>query len=116
LGVGPSIPPIGEDEFINEGHGSYFGREHSIDAEWLAEFDRVLGPLEGRSAELARPDGETDWMVVDSWCRQHLWGSWTGGYYTGQPLPESTPDWPVRSLILAACPHLSPPPAGPPIL
>jgi hypothetical protein len=118
LGVGPAIPPIGEDEFLNEGHGTYIAREHLTagDAEWLAEFDRVIGPIEGRVAELARPDGEKEWMIVDSWCRQLIWGPWTNGYYTGQPLPAFSTDWPIRSAIEEACPLLPKPPAGPPLL
>lgn len=116
LGVGPSIPPIGEDEFLNEGHGSYLAREHSIDAEWLTEFSRVIGPIEGTANVLARPAGEKEWMIVDSWCRQLLWGPWSFGYYTGQPLPAFSPDWPIRSAILNACPLLPKPPAGPPLL
>ena len=115
-GIGPSLPPIGEDEFLNEGHGSYFGREHSDDAEWLAEFDRLMGPLEGRAQTLTRPPGEKEWMTVDSWCRQHIWGSWPGGYYTGQPLPGPSASWPIRSAILTACPLLQPPPKSPPLI
>jgi hypothetical protein len=116
LGVGPAIPPIGEDEFLNEGHGTYVAREHSDDAEWLAEFDRVIGPIEGRTPVLSRPAGEKEWMTVDSWCRQHIWGPWSFGYYTGQPLPPVSPDWPMRSLILTACPVLQPPPPLHPLL
>jgi hypothetical protein len=115
-GLGPSLPPIGEDEFLNEGHGSYFGREHADDAEWLAEFDRLMGPLEGRAATLIRPAGEKEWMTVDSWCRQHIWGSWPGGYFTGQAVPGSSASWPIRSAILAACPLLQPPPKSPPLI
>jgi hypothetical protein len=114
-GFGPSLPPVGEDEFLNEGHGSYLARSHDDD-EWLTEFDRLLGPLEGRTAAPARPDGEREWMRVDSWCRQHIWGKWAGGYHTGQALPPIDVRWPVRSSLLAACPALQPPPRSAPLL
>ena len=111
-GVG-SLPVIGEEEFLSEGHGSYFARETGKVTDWLKEFERIIGPLEGRAKELKRPEGERDWMIVDSWCRQHLWGSWGGGYYldgkTKLPAGADTA-WPVRSAILEACPHLQPAP------
>jgi hypothetical protein len=110
-GIGPSLPPVGEDELLNEGYGSYFAREiPGDDAAWLAEFDRILGPLEGRAKPLGRPAGERDWMLVDSWCRQHIWGNWAGGAYrAGGTLPPSAPlQWPVRTAILGACPALQP--------
>lgn len=85
------LPPLGEDEYMSEGHGSYFGREAGpAELEsWLEEFDRIMAPLEGRAKPLARPDGEREWMIVDSYCRQHIWGAWKGGYYIeGEtPLP-----------------------------
>jgi hypothetical protein len=108
-----TLPVIGEEEFLSEGHGSYFARETGKVGAWLKEFDRILGPLEGRARELKRPDGEGDWMIVDSWCRQHLWGSWTGGYYLEgkTELPGAADaSWPVRSTILDVCPHLQPTP------
>ena len=108
-----SLPVIGEEEFLSEGHGSYFARETGKVGAWLKEFERIIGPLEGRAKELKRPDGERDWMIVDSYCRQHLWGSWGGGYYVEgkTELPAgSEPSWPLRSTILDVCPHLQPAP------
>jgi len=104
LGIG-DVPPVGEEEFMSEGHGSYFAREDKGNA-WLAEFDRILAPMEGRKRPLDRPDGERDWMIVDSFCRQHLWGSWGEGYFRrGETkLPGYDPQWPVRSAIEAGCP------------
>ena len=106
-GVG-SVPPIGEEEFLSEGHGSYFARETGKIKDWLKEFDRIMAPMEGRAKELKRPAGERDWMVVDSFCRQHLWGGWNGGYFLDgkTELPGQDPDYPVRSLIEQSCPHL----------
>ncbi|HYP22771.1 MAG TPA: S8/S53 family peptidase [Actinomycetota bacterium] len=102
-------PPLGEDEFLNEGHGTYLGL---LDGEktWLEEIARVVGPMLGRAKVLDRPEGEREWMVVDSFCRQHLWGSWTGGYYVEgkTDLPGTSPDWPLRSLIETACPNVPP--------
>lgn len=107
-----SAPPIGEEEFLNEGHGSYFGRETGRTEDWLKEFERIIAPLEGRAKTIDRPDGELEWMIVDSFCRQHIWGAWRGGYYiegkTKMPGPD--PAWPTRSSIESSCPYLQPPP------
>jgi hypothetical protein len=104
-------PVIGEEEFMAEGYGSFFARETGKIKEWLAEFDRILGPLEGRAKTLPRPEGERDWMAVDSFCRQHLWGPWKGGAYVEgkTELPGVDPAWPVRSQIEETCPQTQPP-------
>lgn len=106
-----AAPAIGEEEFLNEGHGSYFGRETGRVEDWLEEFERILAPLEGRAEVLERPSGEREWMIVDSFCRQHLWGAWLGGYYIEgkTELPGYDPMWPTRSSIESACPNLEPP-------
>ena len=104
-------PAVGEEEFLNEGHGSFFGRETGRVRDWLKEFERVIGPLEGRRDVLERPAGEREWMIVDSFCRQHLWGSWRGGYYIDgrTDLPGVSADAPLRSAIETSCPYLVPP-------
>lgn len=106
-----TIPAIGEEEFLNEGHGSFFGRETGKLGPYLKELDRVLGPLMGTKKALKRPAGEREWMIVDSFCRQHLWGSWKGGYYVEgkTDLPGVDPAWPLRSTIESSCPFLIPP-------
>ena len=106
-GVG-DLPKIGEEEFLNEGHGSYFARETGRLKDYLKEFERIIAPLEGRARELKRPAGERDWMIVDSMCRQHLWGSWNGGYFLEgkTKLPGQDGAYPVRSAIEETCPHL----------
>ena len=110
-GVG-QLPAVGEEEFLNEGHGSYFGRETGRLNDYDKEFQRIVGPLFGTGKALERPVGETEWMIVDSFCRQHLWGAWKGGYYIEgkTELPESTPTAPLRTLIKESCPLLQPPP------
>ena len=47
-------------------------------------------------------------MIVDSYCRQHLWGEWNGGYYVDgkTDLPGSDPAYPVRSSLEHGCPLL----------
>ena len=104
-----AAPAIGEDEFMAEGHGTYFGRLEG-DKRWHQEFARIWGPLTGRAKELTRPDGEAEWMVVDSYCRQRLWGGWGGGLYVEgrSELPAIDPAWPVRSSLQASCPLLPP--------
>ncbi|MDQ4124345.1 MAG: S8/S53 family peptidase [Actinomycetota bacterium] len=106
-----NIPPVGEEEFLSEGHGSYYARETGDDEDWLKEFDRIMGPLEGRAKELKRPEGEREWFVVDSYCRQHLWGFWRGGYFVRgkTELPGDDPDYPVRSSWEKSCEYLAPP-------
>ena len=106
-GVG-SLPPIGEEEFLNEGHGSYFARETGKVKDWLKEFQRIIAPMEGRAEELKRPKGEREWMVVDSFCRQHIWGSWDDGYFVKgkTKLPGRDERYPIRSLIEETCPRL----------
>lgn len=110
FGVG-QVPPTPESEFLSEGHGSYFGRAFG-EQRWRGELDRVLAPMEGRVRPLRRPEGERDWMVVDSFCRQELWGSWDGGYFVeGETsLPGPDPAWPLRTSIEATCPFLTPAP------
>lgn len=106
-----NVPPVGEEEFLSEGHGSYYGRETGKDRDWLKEFDRIMAPLEGRAKTLKRPEGEREWFVVDSYCRQHLWGFWRGGYFVRDKtkLPGDDPDYPVRSSWERSCEHLAPP-------
>jgi hypothetical protein len=104
-----ATPALGEDEFLNEGHGTYLGLLEGTKA-LLEEVARVVDPMLGRAKALERPEGEAEWMTVDSFCRQHLWGSWRGGYYVDgkTDLPGPMPEWPVRSLIETACPHVPP--------
>jgi hypothetical protein len=104
-----AVPPIGEDEFLNEGHGTYFGLLNGP-KDWLAELARIVDPMLGRAKTLERPTGEKEWMTVDSFCRQHLWGSWKGGYFIEgkSELPGADPTWPLRSTIETACPAVPP--------
>lgn len=103
-GVG-DIPTTQEEEFLNEGHGSYFGRETGVWKDFLAEFKRVIDPILGRAKTLDRPDGEVDWMIVDSYCRQQSWGSWNDGYYQvdNTELPPDDPQWPLRTAYKQSC-------------
>jgi Subtilase family len=109
---GVATPSIGEDDFLNEGHGTYFARESGKVRDWLKEFERLLAPLEGRRKAMKRPAGERRWMIVDSFCRQHIWGAWKGGYYIDgkTKLPGPDPTAPIRSLLEVTCPAMMPPP------
>ncbi|HZN13571.1 MAG TPA: S8/S53 family peptidase [Acidimicrobiales bacterium] len=103
-GLLPLPKPSAEVEYADVGHGVYAARVERNDAIWMAEVERIVGPLIGRAPALARPAGERDWMVVDSYCRQQLWGAWTGGYYaTGVTLPAPDPAWPLRTALASAC-------------
>ncbi|MFN2587073.1 MAG: S8/S53 family peptidase [Actinomycetota bacterium] len=107
-----AAPVVGEDEFLAEGHGTYLARSSGETGPWLKELERILGPLYGRTRELKRPAGEREWMIVDSFCRQEIWGHWKGGYYvagrTGLPGPD--PEFPVRSALEQTCPAVPTPP------
>jgi len=107
-----ALPAVGEEEFLNEGHGSYFGRETGRLKDYEKEFHRIIDPLFGDAKPLDRPAGELEWMIVDSFCRQHIWGAWKGGYYIEgkTELPASAPTAPLRSAIKESCPALGPPP------
>ena len=106
--------PVADERFAAEGHGAYRGRMSGLASSWAAEQERILGPLFGRATPLERPAGEREWMTVDSACRQHLWGTWGGGYYVDDattPLPAADPSaFPIRTLIQTACPALVAPP------
>lgn len=102
----PVLPPIGEDELLNEGHGTYLGRLNS-DEQWQQELARITGPMLGTSGALQRPAGEKDWMIVDSLCRQGIWLQWGGGYYAeGTQLPADSPNYPVRTALRHTCERL----------
>ena len=101
----PTAPNAGEEAFMNEGHGSYMGRVWEDRNEWLPEFDRIVAPLTGAAKTLERPAGEAEWMIVDSYCRQKNWGSWTDGYYVEgkTELPGQDPAYPARSAREQSC-------------
>jgi hypothetical protein len=102
---GAATPPSAEQDFMSQGHGAYFGREGIDRDAWLGEFDRMFAPMEGRAAPIPRAEGELEWMIVDSYCRQESWGSWTGGYYVADSteLPPPDPAWPARTQRAEAC-------------
>ena len=107
-------PAVADSRFAAEGHGTFRGRltAGGFESELTS---RILGPLLGRSAAPARPAGESDWFRVDSACRQHLWGAWSGGAFVDAartPQPAADPvAWPTRTAIQQGCPLLLPPPA-----
>lgn len=100
-----NIPATQEEEFMNEGHGSYFGLETGKWADYMAEFARVVGPIFGTEKTIDRPAGELEWMIVDSYCRQQQWGSWNDGYYQVDKteLPPDDPIWPLRTSYKHSC-------------
>lgn len=105
-----SAPAPADSRFAAEGYGAYRGVLNR-DGGVAAEVARVAGIATGARRPATRPPGERDWFVVDSWCRQHLWGAWSGGAWrTGQPVPDPDPAFPLRSLITAGCPLLRPGP------
>ena len=108
----PLTPQIADERYFSEGHGTYRAKIKGDDG-WLAEFNsRLWGPLSGTAAAPERPKDEADWMAVDSWCRQKIWGAWDGGYYREgtTKLPESSPASPGRSAYREACEGMRRPP------
>lgn len=91
------------------GHGFFLGRLPGDD-HWLAEVARITDALDGTAPEPEITADLRDWMVVDSWCRQQLWGAWDGGYWaSGQALPDPEPSFPLRTAIATTCDGLFPP-------
>lgn len=111
-----ALPRVADEHYANEGFGTYYARLKQDDALWLAEFDRFFGPVVGTRAALPRPADEAAWFVVDSWCRQHVFGSWSGGYFrqgrTALPGPDPAAA-PVRTAYAVACNGLTKVPATP---
>lgn len=103
-GIG-NVPATQEEEFLNEGHGSYFGLETGKWSDYMDEFARIVEPLFGSAKPLERPKGELEWMIVDSFCRQQRWGSWNDGYYQVDKtaLPPDDPSWPLRTAYKNSC-------------
>jgi hypothetical protein len=113
---GETNQPFKADErYAAEGHGTYLARVKGDDAEWLAEFDLIRKPLFGLAIPAPRPEDEKAWFLVDSWCRQHIWGAWTGGYYVAgkSPLPADDAAHPTRAAYRNGCQGLVRPPAYP---
>ncbi|HUR14012.1 MAG TPA: S8/S53 family peptidase [Mycobacteriales bacterium] len=111
-----SLPRLADEHYANEGFGTYYARLKQDDAKWLAEFDRFFGPVVGTRAPLARPKDEAAWFLVDSWCRQHVFGGWSGGYYQQgrSTLPDPDPQAaPVRTAYAVACNGLTKLPGTP---
>jgi len=110
------LPRVADEHYANEGHGTYFARLKQDDELWLREFDQFYGPLVGTRAALRRPADEAAWFLVDSWCRQRIFGSWKGGYFrqgkTTLPAPDPAAA-PVRTAYAAACNALVKLPATP---
>jgi hypothetical protein len=106
-----------DERYMVEGHGTYLGRVKQDDREWLKEFDLIRKPLFGLATAPARPEDERDWMLVDSWCRQHIWGAWKGGYYVDgkTPLPADDPGHPTRAAYRNSCQGMTAPPGVPPV-
>jgi hypothetical protein len=90
-----------DSAYATEGYGYLLGRLKG-DEQWAADFAHVAGPLLGTAAALKRPADEAAWFVVDSWCRQHIWGEWSGGSYHGT-LPADDPLAPSRSAYHESC-------------
>jgi hypothetical protein len=103
-GVG-SAPRVADEHYAAEGHGTYYARLKADDSLWLKEFDRFYAPLVGTAPALKRPADEAAWFLVDSWCRQHIFGSWSGGYYKDgkTALPTPDPAAPTRNALQVAC-------------
>ncbi|MDX6273644.1 MAG: serine protease [Frankiales bacterium] len=101
VGVAALPASPADSAYASEGYGYLLGRLKG-DVQWAADFNRVAGPLLGTAAAPKRPADEAPWFVVDSWCRQHIWGEWSGGAYRGT-LPADDPTAPARSAYHEGC-------------
>ena len=106
-----------DERYLAEGHGTYLARVRQDDKAWLEEFDQVRKPLFGLAAPMRRPEDERPWFLVDSWCRQKIWGAWKGGYYVSgkTALPADDAGHPARASYRNGCEGLQRPPSVPPI-
>lgn len=104
-----TVPAPEEYKLAAQGHGTYFGKLNG-EAPLAAEVARVTGPMGGTAAPIARPVGERDWIIVDSYCRQQIWGEWQGGAWKpGSALPAPAPTYPLRNALAATCAQMFPP-------
>jgi hypothetical protein len=78
-GAVTNLPAV--DSYITEGHGIVYGRKDRN--RYQAEQRQIQDALFGAVSPPARPPAEPAWFVVDSKCRQRLWGVWSMGLYTG---------------------------------
>ena len=103
LGItGVGVPAeTAEIQFLAEGHGGFVGR---LDGElvWMEEVNSILRAAVHGEGEYI--DGEEDWFINDSYCRQSIWGTWDHGAYDGTNLPGPDPTWPLRTALQEACP------------
>ncbi len=100
---GANYESTDEMTFLAEGHGSFWAKLRPDD--YTAEVNRILGYATG-TIEHDQSQDELEWFIVDSWCRQILWGSWDGGYFVAgnTTLPAADPEWPARTNTLQECP------------
>jgi hypothetical protein len=107
-GIGRPSPRVLDTYRAAEGHGTWFGRwaKDRVDR-YEQELDRLVQPVLGTAMPPERPAGEREHFVADSACRQHLWGSWSQGYWDGQePLPTADPEQPTRTFLAGPCREL----------
>ena len=107
LGLGGPAAPTTDPEttYMTEGKGSLFGRVHGDEA-WLAETGGIADLALGRRAPTGSDAAEDDWFVVDSWCRQQIWGEWADGDHQGE-LGAVNPAAPLTEAYFNACPALA---------
>jgi len=78
---------------------------------------RLMGPLKGVVAVAAQANqhDKDAWFVVDSYCRQQLWGDWDKGRFKRgvTALPPEDPRHPSRTSLAASCRSAMRPPAKP---
>lgn len=94
--------PTTQFAYYYQGHGTLTGRLRG-DGEYEQEWRRMSDALAGDVAPFARPEGEREWFVVDSKCRQRFWGGWTGGDYVGGDVALDVSRDPVAAAFDAWC-------------
>lgn len=109
-----TTPAVADTQRLSEGFGTYRARLDGT-AKWLVEFNtRLWDVMTGKRAAPARPAGDVEWARVDSWCRQHIWGTWEGGAYQDEgstPLPLPDPATPARNAYHGSCQGMTRPPS-----
>lgn len=84
--------PSTEYAYYYQGHGVISGRS-ATPSRFKEEQRSFVDVLTGNAGPPNRPAGEENWFIIDSKCRQRLWGQWSGGIYQGvEPELDSVRD------------------------
>ena len=97
-----TVWPSTQLNYYYQGHGVLRGLIDGPEV-YEQEWRRIADHLHGDVAAYPRPAGEENWFLVDSKCRQRLWGAWNGGLWNGQAIALDPVDDPIATVYDAWC-------------